>query len=273
MMGFDISVVVPMYNTSDFLTRSLESCVAQDYEGRIEIVLVDDGSVDNTYDVARKFALANGSVDRVFSLYSQDNAGASAARNYGVFVSSSDNVFFLDSDDFLEKEAVRLSLDYLNSGDNVGLVYSDHRKVTFSGEFVADRIKNDFSLGELLTGMYVGAFRAMPKDVFFDAGGFDRGFSHAEDYDLVLKVATSGRDILHVPEVLYNYVFNGDSLSNGGEGFEKIVDGGRRAIGNAFRRLGLEEEVDFDVPWKSEDGVTRYLSRDKVDCYLGKLGK
>lgn len=225
----EISIIVPMYNSKLFLDRSLKSCTNQDFNGDVQVVLVNDGSTDNTLNIAERFIKKNKSTNRKFDLYSQDNQGASATRNFGVSIAESDNIFFLDSDDYIEREAITEATKVLNSRNDIGLVYSDHRKVKPSGEPTMDRIKNDFSLPELLTGMYLGHFRAMPKHVFDEVGGFDKNLTHSEDYDLILKVATQGHKIIHVPKILYNYVSNDQSLALGNGGFERIVKGGQKS--------------------------------------------
>ncbi len=261
---------MPVYNSEKFIDRSLQSCIAQDYKGPIEIIMVNDGSKDGSVERIKNVMHSNSNNNRKFKLFTQENQGASAARNYGVHLSNSENIMFLDSDDYLENGAISAALESLNSSGNVGLVYSDHRKVTDSGQPIMDRVKGPFALDKLLTGMYIGHFRALPRKVFDKVGGFDPSLTHSEDYDFVLKIATEGFDVKYINEILYNYVTNQDSLSQGTNGLEKIIRGGQESILRALRRLGFEGEIDFDVPHKTADTVTRYLNPEKVNEYLEK---
>lgn len=272
-MKTDMSIIIPMYNDEQFLNRGLNSCMSQDFKGNVQMVLVNDGSADNTLTVANEFIKNNQRKDREINLYSQDNKGASSARNFGVSMSNSKNLFFMDADDFLEPSAISEAIRVLDSEKNIGLVYSDHRKVTSKGEYILNRVKDDFSLRELLTSMYIGHFRCIPKKIFEDVGGFDEGLSHAEDYDLVLKIATQGYRIIHIPKVLYNYVSNIQSLVLSEGGFNKIIECGQQVISRAFKRLGLEEKIKFGKPWKTKDTVTKFLTFDQVDHYLNKCKK
>ncbi len=92
-----VSIIVPVYNSGEFLKRCLESCLRQDFSD-LELIVVDDGSTDNSYEIASDFAER----DSRLHLYRQDNSGASAARNRGLDVASGDYVMFVDSDDWIE---------------------------------------------------------------------------------------------------------------------------------------------------------------------------
>lgn len=94
-----VSIIVPVYNSGEFLKRCLESCLRQDFSD-LELIVVDDGSSDNSYEIASDFA----GRDSRLHLYHQDNSGASAARNRGLDVAAGDYVMFVDSDDWIEPE-------------------------------------------------------------------------------------------------------------------------------------------------------------------------
>ena len=87
-----VSVVIPAFNQARFLPAAIESTIAQTYRDR-EIIVVDDGSTDNTEEVERGFT------DRRLTYLRQRNQGASAARNAGVRASSGRFIAFLDADD------------------------------------------------------------------------------------------------------------------------------------------------------------------------------
>ena len=94
-----VSVIVPVYNSGEFLKRCLESCLSQDFSD-LELIVVDDGSTDNSFEIASDFAKG----DSRLHLYHQDNSGASAARNLGLDVATGDYVMFVDSDDWIEPD-------------------------------------------------------------------------------------------------------------------------------------------------------------------------
>ena len=93
-----ISVLIPTYNYSQFLLDAVKSVLAQDVPD-VEIIVVDDGSTDNTSDIIKPYT------DRVQYIY-QENAGLSAARNTGIRNSTGEFILFLDADDVLGTEAI-----------------------------------------------------------------------------------------------------------------------------------------------------------------------
>lgn len=89
-----ISIIIPCYNAGKTMTRTINSILLQDYKN-LEIILVDDGSVDNTLEIATRFANA----DPRFKIITQENSGVSVARNNGLRNATGDYVVFLDADD------------------------------------------------------------------------------------------------------------------------------------------------------------------------------
>lgn len=102
----EISVVIPVYNVADYLEECLDSvlkCKEKFPEGAIEVILVNDGSSDNSPEIAKVFCEKNDCM----TLYEQENQGLSAARNQGVSHADGKYIFFLDSDDTLDAKALQ----------------------------------------------------------------------------------------------------------------------------------------------------------------------
>ena len=96
-----ISIVVPVYNVKEsYLTKCLESIIHQTMK-EIEIILVDDGSSNDSLKICNKFA----EKDKRIIIIQQKNQGVSVARNNGIKISNSEYIMFVDSDDWLEKDA------------------------------------------------------------------------------------------------------------------------------------------------------------------------
>ena len=108
-----VSIIVPIYNTAEYLSRCIDSLIAQTYRD-IEIILVDDGSTDSSYEICQSYACCD---DRI-RLFHQINQGLSAARNTGIeqLSAESDYLTFVDSDDYVAdsyiEEMVKLSVQY-----------------------------------------------------------------------------------------------------------------------------------------------------------------
>ena len=101
-----VSVIIPSYNTAEYIHRAIESSQRQTHSN-IEIIIIDDGSKDDTLKIAKGYA----EKDSRIKVIHQDNAGVSSARNHGMREANGEYYVFLDSDDWLEDDAVEVLLD------------------------------------------------------------------------------------------------------------------------------------------------------------------
>ncbi len=97
MLTNKVSVVIPVYNSEKYISRCIESVLSQTYKD-LEIILVDDGSKDNSGEICDNYK----SIDKRVQVYHRDNSGVSASRNYGISKSSGKYICFIDSDDWIE---------------------------------------------------------------------------------------------------------------------------------------------------------------------------
>lgn len=105
-MGPKISIIVPIYNAAELLPRCIDSVLAQTFQD-FEIVLVDDGSTDNSLQICQNLATK----DNRINVYHKDNGGQTSARRYGFNHSSGKYIYFVDADDFLPADALKLLND------------------------------------------------------------------------------------------------------------------------------------------------------------------
>jgi glycosyltransferase involved in cell wall biosynthesis len=111
-----VSIIIPVYNSSAYVSDALGSVLAQDYENK-EIIVVDDGSTDSTPDILKTFQ------ERILVI-TQVNAGPAAARNRALKHAKGAYIAFLDADDFWVPGKLRLQIDYLEERREIGAVYS-----------------------------------------------------------------------------------------------------------------------------------------------------
>lgn len=109
-----VSIIIPAYNVEQYITRGIESAIYQT-ESDIEIIIVDDGSTDGTWNIIQRYAALDGRI----KTFHQDNAGVSAARNKALELAIGEYILFLDSDDWLELETVEVLLNNADSSDKV----------------------------------------------------------------------------------------------------------------------------------------------------------
>lgn len=107
-----VSLVIPLYNGAHYISETLQNVVDQCFES-LEVVVIDDGSTDNSPEMARRFA----DQFKKFTFRRQENKGVSAARNHGLSLASGKYIAFLDSDDLLAKDSLTRRLDALESSE------------------------------------------------------------------------------------------------------------------------------------------------------------
>lgn len=110
-----VSIIIPVYNAEGFLAETIESTLLQTYKN-IEIIVVDDGSNDSSYKVAKQYESPQTTVIK------QANKGASAARNHGIALAKGDYIQFLDADDFLHPQKIEYQLNTLKSYSDLHLI-------------------------------------------------------------------------------------------------------------------------------------------------------
>lgn len=213
-----VAVVLPTYNRASFVAEAIDSILAQPVQPQ-EIIVVDDGSTDNTLEVLQGY----GDAIRVIN---QANAGASAARNAGALAATSDWLTFLDSDDLWLPD--RMALLLADLGGAAPDIVAHVANVCFKGSgverdfFAVARIP--FPAGQVQTidrplTMFLHAFfligTAFRREVFVDLGGFDTSYPTDEDTELAHRMADRGRFVVRgdvVAEVIRRKG-DGDALS------------------------------------------------------------
>jgi glycosyltransferase involved in cell wall biosynthesis len=156
-----VSVVIPTFNRGYCLPRAIDSALAQTYQN-VEVIVVDDGSTDDTPQlVARRYG-GNGRVRYM----RQDNAGVSAARNTGLAAVRGEYVALLDSDDWWMRWKLELQIACIRASPEVGMVWTDMQAVTSDGQVVSPRY---------LKTMYK-AYREVPEGALFSSVANVAGF-------------------------------------------------------------------------------------------------
>ena len=203
-MPKSVTVVIPTYNYGRFIVDAIRSVLDQTRPPS-EIIIIDDGSTDETAAVVREF----GSRVRYIR---RDHAGVCAARNHGVTESTSELIAFLDADDTWEPTNLEKQLAKFESDDEIGLVYCAMREFDDeTGETIrlhmeggeAD-VANNLLLWEGPRIVRPGGVVTVSRKAFDHVGGFDTRMKVGEDWDFCYRVALSFK-IGFVAEPLVNY--------------------------------------------------------------------
>jgi glycosyltransferase involved in cell wall biosynthesis len=193
-----ITVVLPVYNHDRYLEQTLHSLDNQDYQD-FEIVAVDDGSTDQSFQILQQHR------PNVTVIQSR-HAGPAAARNRAIEATDSEFVAFMDADDLCSRERLRIQIEKLEN-ENLDLVAStlsfiDSDGLPLPGIWERPEEAVHHHWGALLERNWIGTPSVMlRRSVLNNVGLFDEQFSHAEDYDLWLRIGRAHR-IGYVPATL-----------------------------------------------------------------------
>lgn len=192
-----VSVVMPAYNARLYILEAIRSVLEQDYIN-IELIVVDDGSSDDTVELARSLG------NRV-KVFERNNSGPAAARNFGISVAQGEFIAFLDADDVWLPGKLSAQIRYLLDHPDIGVVYGGFKRWCASENGIfpppnasdQDLLKlsvddeySGFIYNHLLLDNIVHIITAViRKSILETVSGFDEALRTGEDYDLWLKVS------------------------------------------------------------------------------------
>ena len=220
-----VSIIVPVYNTADKLERCLDSLVNQTNED-IEIVIINDGSTDNSEEIIKKY---EEKYKDIISYYSKQNEGVAKTRNFGIEKAKSDYILFVDSDDYIDKTLIEKLKPYIDK--NIDMIKFKLQRVDEDGNITE---KVDGPTFEKKTGEE--AFNILySTDVLLDSpcvylikkelftkNNFKFQRTYHEDCGLIPLVLMSAKTVVSTPYYLYSYVQSKNSLMRN-EDYNKTI--------------------------------------------------
>ena len=237
-----ISVVIPTHNRAAILLEAVESVLKQTYQN-FEILIVDDGSTDNTKGIVK-------SVDdqRIFYLF-QENAGPAAARNTGIRKAKGEYVAFLDSDDLWHPRKLEKQMDIFRREDGVGLVSTGSTYLDSEGKCIFKKACRAHDTTEYLKYLVLSpdkAFTGTPtllvkKECFAKVGLFDERQLLFEDWDLCFRIGLR-YEIRVINETLTTIRMDKQSFSSLSDEL-RFKTMHLRYLEKAFGYEGLPEEI------------------------------
>lgn len=197
-----LSIVVPVYNTEKYLGKCLCSCVNQDAEqSDYEIIVINDGTKDNALAIAEDFADNCQNV----TVFSQENAGLSAARNKGLSLAHGDYVWFVDSDDWIEPDSVKIIVEKTKHNPDVICIQGREEGSTKARNVMPNSVKCGAEIVMLDSWEdHCAPFYVMRRD-FLNRRGlrFFVGILH-EDTEFVPRMLVDSQRVEVVEKPLYN---------------------------------------------------------------------
>lgn len=274
------SIIIPLYNKAPYVAKAIGSVLAQSFTD-YELILIDDGSKDESFDVALKAIEGH----RQCHIYRQKNAGVSVARNFGVALSRGNYLCFLDADDWWDPDFLMEMSRLIGELPNAGIYganYTIVNETKHKTRVAQIGVDDGFERGcinycqayakTMYMPLWTGAV-CMPRIVFDEMGGFPKGIQLGEDFMLWIQVA-----------LRYSVVFLNKPLAY----YNQDVDVANRGVGklhvpnhHMLWNLGfLEEEEKSNSDYKQLIDNLRtyglypyYLSKDYHNAAVKELGK
>jgi glycosyltransferase involved in cell wall biosynthesis len=184
-----VSVIIPTYNRAHLIGRAIQSVLKQTYQD-FEVIVVDDGSIDNTEEVVKKIQ-----ENRVYYYKHDKNKGGSAARNTGISLAKGEYIAFQDSDDEWLPEKLEKQIGVFNNQTkNVGVVYTGFYRIEGNNKTYIPSSKIEKKEGNIHDQLLKGNFittqaMVVRKECFEITGGFDENLPRFQDWELVIRLS------------------------------------------------------------------------------------
>lgn len=208
-MTLSVSVIIPTYNYGRFVGEAIESVLAQTLRAR-EVIVVDDGSTDDTAEVLRRY---KGHIQIV----RQQNGGVSAACNNGARLATGKLLAFLDADDVWLPRKLECQVGRFIEEPELGLVHCGVEEIDANGNVLRTRLEGlegwvarEMLLYRRAVILGGGSGAVISKDAFHAVGGFDERIAVSQDWDIHYRVAVRWK-VGFVPEVLLRYRLHGSN--------------------------------------------------------------
>jgi len=194
---FSVSIIIPAYNKEAVIEDTIKSVLGLDYpKDKLEVILIDDGSEDNTYSIAKKYQSKN------FKVLTKNNSGKAATLNFGINKSKGELILVLDADTLPNKDVLKKTVGYfkdLNVGAVVSTLQPYNPKKLIEKIQIVEYTLSSFSRkilslnNSLSSTPACSVFRA---DIFRKYGGFDED-NLTEDYEMALRLQAHHYKVIH----------------------------------------------------------------------------
>jgi glycosyltransferase involved in cell wall biosynthesis len=196
-----VSVVIPAYESEQFIAEAIESVLAQSHAA-VELIVVDDGSKDGTAEIAAAY--------EDVQLLRQENSGPATARNRGFEATRGELIAFHDADDAMTPEKLEIQVRHLLAHEAVGIVVGEQEvrlepgaELPFWAEGSRAPMKMPLRPAEFADEPLIHPMTMlMRREVFDSVGGFDEAMRPAEDLDWIFRASEAGIEIARLPEVI-----------------------------------------------------------------------
>ncbi|WP_406536959.1 glycosyltransferase family 2 protein [Methanobrevibacter sp.] len=246
MDNFKVSVIVPVYNSCEYIGSTLDSIINQDFSS-FELIVVDDGSTDNSLEIIKE-KLSKSTIS--YEIIHQENAGVSCARNAGIEKASGEYLVFVDSDDYITGN----HLSELYNGETdfslTQFIKKDGDKLSTPDYYSKRSMSCDeFIKKELKMEIYFNFWQLMYKASIIKDNNirFSPDVIYGEDIEFALKALIYGKDIAISNEVTYYYIQHSESAIKTSEYRRFEIIGIFEQMAEFYRGLGRDDLADLII--------------------------
>ena len=188
-ISYLVSVIIPVHNGARFIKQAIESVLNQSHTN-LEIIVIDDGSIDNTKNVVLSFPQVN--------YHYQEHQGVASARNKALSMASGDFIAFLDADDFYDHKKLEIQLTYLQNNPAIDICFCHQHNFIEDGFSLSEKDYIHFMENEKI-GLITMMVR---KFVFEKVGFFNTIYPNSSDFDWVTRAKDFKHRSVILPDIL-----------------------------------------------------------------------
>ena len=258
----EISIIIPVYNTSKYIKKCLDSIANQTFKN-LEIIIVNDGSTDDSEDIIKQWIKKNNNVK--IKYFNKENEGLSEARNFGVKKAEGRYISFIDSDDYIEQNLYENLKKYMD--DNIDLIKFKMKMINESGEIIKkidgpvfekcsgeEAFKKICTLDKYIDPACIYLYR---REFFIENKFAYRIGTYHEDFGLTSLIIVSAKTFVSVKEYGYNYMQRNDSIT-GKEDKKKNVQKAKDLLKHYDNMI---EKIEiYNISNQTKDLVKRYYT-------------
>ena len=199
-----ISIVIPVYNRSNLLLRTLDTIWRQTYRP-LELILVDNGSTDLTLQICKDYQAKYNSDDFVITVCQELKAGANAARNKGLSLVKSDYVSFYDSDDEMMENRMELIANKIKetNADIIATISTIRRN---KGSFIRNKLYSCTVEDQILVGMLSTQDMVVRTTLVKNVGAWDETIFRSQDWELGIRLLLHSQKLVWVKDISLDYI-------------------------------------------------------------------
>lgn len=260
-----VSVIIPMYNVEKYIDECIKSVINQTYKN-LEIILINDGSTDNSYDICKKYS----ETDARIILINKENGGSASAKNFGLKIAKGDYITFVDSDDFIQNDMIEYMLNKIEKTkadiiqcDFISL-YKDSKVISKSG-ITEETISSQMFLKLFLTEWKNSLFwnklfkKEVIKGVYFKEGRC------IDDEFFTYKCVIKSRSVTLSDKIVYNYRIRKSGVMRSEKSQKQIL---RDRIDYLVERYNIVSDVYKDLEKEFLEHMLTYFIIISRDYYI-----